>query len=109
MRHEVRVTYDAMTALDVVEQWKPHVVLSDIGLPGMDGYELARRLRSRPGLGGAVLVALSGYGRDEDKRAALAAGFDHHVLKPPDLDLLGGLLGRVAKSPPGAHTARTVH
>jgi two-component system CheB/CheR fusion protein len=108
--HEVRVTYDAMAALDAVEEWHPHVVLSDIGLPGMDGYELARRLRSRPGLGGAVLVALSGYGRDEDKRAALAAGFDHHVLKPPDLDTLSGLLGRVASSPgarPGA--SRTVH
>jgi len=74
----------------------------------MDGYEFARRLRTQPAFGGAVLVALSGYGREEDKRLALEAGFDHHLVKPPDVDALGALLGRVAATSREAHP-RTLH
>jgi CheY-like chemotaxis protein len=94
--HDVRVAYDAAAALEIVERYAPDVVLSDLGLPGMSGYDLAQRLRQRPGFGGAVLVALSGYGREEDKRRALDAGFDHHLVKPPDLEALARLLGRAA-------------
>jgi len=90
--HEVRVAGDAGAALDVVARWVPAVVLSDIGLPGMDGYELAGALRSQPALRDATLIALSGYGRDEDKRRAADAGFDHHLVKPPDLAGLERLL-----------------
>jgi CheY-like chemotaxis protein len=87
---------------------RPEVVLSDLGLPGIDGYELARRLRAEPAFGKVVLVALSGYGRSEDQRRALEAGFDHHLVKPPDLARLAELLGRVAASalegrPPTLH------
>jgi PAS domain S-box-containing protein len=96
--HEVRVALDAAAALDVVGAWTPDVILSDLGLPRMDGYELARRLREQPSLAGAVLIALSGYGRDEDKQAALDAGFDHHLVKPPDLERLADLLARVGSS-----------
>jgi CheY-like chemotaxis protein len=64
----------------------------------MDGYELARRLRNEPAFGKVVLIALSGYGRPEDQRRALDAGFDHHLVKPPDLAELAELLGRVATS-----------
>src|SRR5262245_35307615 len=60
------------------------VVLSDIGLPGCDGYEVARRLRRVPGLKEALLVALTGYGSDEDRRRSREAGFDHHLVKPAD-------------------------
>jgi PAS domain S-box-containing protein len=94
--HEVRVAFDGPTALDLSEHWTPDVIISDLGLPGVDGYELACRLRSRPRLGGAVLIALSGYGREEDKRRALDAGFDHHLTKPPDLNALANLLGGMA-------------
>src|SRR6185436_11935817 len=96
--HEVRVALDAAAALDVVGAWTPDVILSDLGLPRMDGYELARRLRELPGLAGVVLIALSGYGRDEDKHAALDAGFDHHLVKPPDLERLAELLATVGTS-----------
>ncbi len=92
--HEVRVAFDGLAALELAEAQVPDVILSDIGLPGMDGYALARRLREHPGFGGAVLIALSGYGRDDDRRRALDAGFDHHLVKPPDLAALGELLGR---------------
>jgi PAS domain S-box-containing protein len=96
--HEPQLAYDGVTALELAERTQPDVVLSDLGLPGMDGYELARRLRARPAFGRAILIALSGYGRAEDKRRALEAGFDHHLVKPPDLDALEELLGRVARA-----------
>jgi two-component system CheB/CheR fusion protein len=106
--HEVQVAFDGVGALEMAERHEPDVIISDLGLPGMDGYELARQLRQRPAFGKAVLVALSGYGREEDKRRALEAGFDHHVVKPPDLDALARLLGRVAARAVDPK-ARTLH
>jgi signal transduction histidine kinase len=97
--HEVRVAYDGLAALRLAEAETPDVILSDIGLPGMDGYELARQLRARPAFGRVVLIALSGYGRDEDRRQAAEAGFDHHLVKPPELDTLLQLIGNVAAGP----------
>ena len=94
--HEVRTAFDAPAALHVLDGWKPDVIVSDLGLPRMDGFELARRLREPSARCGAVLIALSGYGRDEDKRAARDAGFDHHLVKPPDLNDLAGLLEQIA-------------
>jgi PAS domain S-box-containing protein len=104
--HDPQLAYDGVTALELAERTRPDVVLSDLGLPGMDGYELARRLRARPAFGRAVLIALSGYGRAEDKRRALEAGFDHHLVKPPDLDALEELLGRVARTPAAERSDR---
>jgi CheY-like chemotaxis protein len=68
------------------------VVLIDIGLPTMDGYEVATRIRRIPAMSNAVLVALTGYGATRDKEHALSAGFDHHMTKPVDLTLIQGLL-----------------
>jgi len=79
-------------AFGAAEEWKPDVVVSDIGLPGADGYEVARRVRQQPGMDRALLVALTGYGTDEDRRQARAAGFDHHLTKPADPDRLEQLL-----------------
>jgi CheY-like chemotaxis protein len=71
------------------------VVLSDIGLPGIDGYEVARRIRQAPGLEGTLLVALTGYGGEEERRRGREAGFDHYLVKPADLaDLRRVLAGR---------------
>ncbi len=93
--HEVQIAFDAMAALEVAERAAADVIISDLGLPGMNGYDLARQLRQQPTFGRVVLIALSGYARDDDKRQALAAGFDHHLVKPADLDALAELLGRV--------------
>jgi CheY-like chemotaxis protein len=68
------------------------VVFLDIGMPGMDGYEVARRLRQTPGLGKTVLAALTGWGQQEDRRRTAEAGFDHHLVKPPEPQLLESLL-----------------
>ena len=86
--HEVRVAFDGREGLRVAGAFVPEVVLCDIGLPGMTGYEVARALRSDDRLGGAVLVALTGYSLPEDQRRATDAGFAYHVKKPPNLDEL---------------------
>jgi CheY-like chemotaxis protein len=73
-------------------------MLVDIGLPGIDGYEVARRVRQEPSLKDTVLVALTGYGRDEDKQNAMAAGFDYHLVKPIHPDALNGLVSGLGNS-----------
>ncbi len=92
MGHEVRVVHDGAAALEVAPQFAPEIVLCDIGLPGMDGYQLARRLRELPALSGAVLVAQTGWGQEEDRRRSQEAGFSHHLVKPIDPDALNELL-----------------
>ncbi|MFZ0500719.1 MAG: response regulator [Steroidobacteraceae bacterium] len=86
--HETQVAYSAREALDRIEAFEPEVVLIDIGLPEVDGYELARRLRATPSLAGMRLVAVTGYGQTDDRQRALAAGFDDHLVKPADLAAL---------------------
>jgi CheY-like chemotaxis protein len=82
MGHEVRVARDGIEAVAVVQEFEPDLAFIDIGMPRMDGYEAARRIRA---IGSpATLVALTGWGQDEDQARARAAGFDHHVVKPPD-------------------------
>jgi len=90
--HEVHVAQNGPAAIETAARCSPHVVLLDIGLPGMDGYEVARRIRSHGALSGVRLVALTGYGQDEDRRRAEAAGFDEHLTKPVDPQKLRRLL-----------------
>lgn len=92
--HEVRVAYDAGSGIAVAGEFPPDVALLDIGLPDVSGYELARRLRSLSGDHRLCLVALTGWGQDDDRRRATEAGFDHHLVKPVDADRLQGLLAR---------------
>jgi two-component system CheB/CheR fusion protein len=80
--HEVYTVHDGAAALTVAEDVRPEVVLLDIGLPGMNGFEVAKQLRARTDLAHMMLVALTGYGQEEDRQRSLAAGFDHHLVKP---------------------------
>lgn len=93
---EVRTAHDGPAALETARTFKPRVVLLDIGLPGMTGYEVAPRLRELPGMESAVLVALTGYGQEEDRQRALDAGCDHHMVKPVDFDALKALIRSLA-------------
>ncbi|MBY0397072.1 MAG: response regulator, partial [Thermoleophilia bacterium] len=97
--HDVRVVHDGHAAIASARERTPDLVLLDIGLPGMDGYEVARRLRADGGCAGAVVVAVSGYGQPEDVRRSRAAGFDHHLVKPVDHDALFALLEQRAARP----------
>jgi signal transduction histidine kinase len=92
--YAVSVEHDPLRALERAGVETPDVCLLDIGLPGMDGIELAQRLRANPDTAGALLVAVTGYGQDSDRRRALAAGFDHYLVKPVDLQVLCELLSR---------------
>jgi two-component system, sensor histidine kinase len=84
--HEVRVAQDGATALEVAAEFAPDFAFLDIGLPRLNGYELARRLRELPATRQSVLVAVTGWGQDDDKRRAREAGFDHHMVKPVEPD-----------------------
>jgi signal transduction histidine kinase/DNA-binding response OmpR family regulator len=86
--HEVKTVHDGPQALACAEVFAPSVVVLDIGLPGMDGYDLARKLRQMPVSGRALFIALTGYGQKEDRAQAAAAGFHHHFIKPADPRLL---------------------
>jgi PAS domain S-box-containing protein len=94
--HAVRVTYDGPEAIAAARDFRPQVVLLDIGLGGMTGYEVAQHLRRDPGLNGARLIALTGFGQEEDRRRSKEAGFDHHLVKPVDPDELRRLLAEAA-------------
>jgi CheY-like chemotaxis protein len=89
---EVHVAYSGPEALEALTSYKPAVVLLDIGMPGMDGHEVARRIRQQPEFRDVTLIALTGWGQDEDRRRSRTAGFDYHLIKPPDVSALQTLL-----------------
>ena len=96
---DARVAYDGQSALDLLDAFQPVGVFLDLGMPGMDGYELARRIRSRPDARDTVLIALTGWGQARDRRRTEAAGFIHHLAKPADLDTLQRVLDSLTRKP----------
>ena len=80
--HHVQIAHDGPAGLDNAKAWRPEFVLLDIGLPGMDGYQIAALLRHDPNTKNAVIIAISGYGQEEDRDRSKQAGFDHHLVKP---------------------------
>ena len=97
--HEVRVAYSGQDALDMAAKYQPDIVLLDIGLPVMDGYEVARRLRKYPDLKTVKLIAVTGYGQESDRLQSQEAGFDYHLVKPVDAQKLEEVMVAVMKSP----------
>jgi CheY-like chemotaxis protein len=90
--NEVRVAYDGLAAVEMAAEFRPDVVLLDIGMPKLNGYDTARRIRELPGGKEVVLAALTGWGQEEDKRRTREAGFDHHFVKPVEPAALQRLL-----------------
>jgi len=86
--HDVRLAYDGVNAIDLAKAFKPEAVVLDIGLPRMNGYEVARAIRQMPGLVNVNIIAATGYGQLEDRQRAREAGFDHYLVKPIELDVL---------------------
>jgi CheY-like chemotaxis protein len=86
--YDVRCVHDGPSALQAAKAYRPDVVVLDIGLPGMSGYDVARQLREQPEFRRTPLVAVTGYGQEEDRRLSQEAGFDHHLTKPVDPDAL---------------------
>ncbi|MBL8286905.1 MAG: response regulator [Rubrivivax sp.] len=93
--NDVKVAYDGVEALDTARAFRPNVILLDIGMPLLDGYGAAREIRSDPRIAVAKLVALTGWGQEEDRQRVRAAGFDEHIVKPAELDVLRRVLSEV--------------
>jgi len=92
--HETQIAYSGPDALEAAVQFKPEVVFLDIGLPGMDGYEVAKRFRTDCGVRDAFLVAMTGWGTERDRERSRAAGFDEHLTKPIEPSTFEELLTR---------------
>jgi len=92
--HETRAVHDGRQALEVAETFQPDVILLDIGMPGMNGYDTCRRIRAQPWASRMMLVAMTGWGHEDDRKRSQEAGFDHHLTKPVELESLKQLLGR---------------
>jgi CheY-like chemotaxis protein len=90
---QARAVYDGPAALATLPGLRPGVVLLDLGMPDMDGFEVARRIRADPALAGVRIVALTGWGQESDRERTRGAGFDFHLTKPVDLDMLHAWLG----------------
>jgi CheY-like chemotaxis protein len=93
--HQVRMAHTGPTALEAALEYRPNVVLLDIGLPGMDGYEVAKRIREQPVLQNVVLVAMTGYGQDTDRQRSQEVGFNAHLVKPVDFGKVQQILATV--------------
>ena len=94
--HETRALYDGAQLIDEALEFSPNLVLLDIGLPGMSGYDLAQALRAEPKLAQVRLAAMSGFARTEDRQRSAAAGFEHHFAKPVDIEALRAVLESLA-------------
>jgi PAS domain S-box-containing protein len=96
--HQVEAAYNGADALKAALRFRPDVILLDIGLPEIDGYEVAYRIRQQEVLNGVVLIAMTGYGQPEDRQRSQAVGFDHHLVKPAEFSELRGILASVAEA-----------
>lgn len=82
LAQEIKMVHCGLAAIELAGQWRPDLILCDLGMPGMDGYEACRLLRQQPGLEKALIAAVSGYGNEDDRRKSTEAGFDRHLVKP---------------------------
>ncbi|HYW50845.1 MAG TPA: response regulator [Gemmatimonadaceae bacterium] len=97
--HEAATAYDGEQAVEAAAEYRPDIILMDLTLPRLSGYEAAAQIQQQPGGTNAVLVALTGWGGDEDRRNTLAAGFQHHFIKPLDFEALRKLITATLATP----------
>jgi len=97
----VRLAHDGPQALDAAFEYRPNAVLLDIGLPGLDGFEVAMRMRKQPVLQKVVLVAMTGYGQETDRQRSQEAGFDHHLVKPARFEQVQTILASISAQATG--------
>lgn len=96
---QAKTAHDGQSAIDLYGEYQPDAVLLDIGMPGMDGYQVARVLRQLDPHRRTTIIALTGWGQDQDRERTRAAGFDHHLVKPVDVDALQAMLSSISSRP----------
>jgi CheY-like chemotaxis protein len=96
--HDVRIAHNGFNALEIAREFSPRIAFLDIGMPGMSGYDLARRLKELPELAGTTLVAVTGWGQEKDRQLSREAGFDHHLVKPVKLAQLLEMIDLIDKA-----------
>jgi DNA-binding response OmpR family regulator len=96
--HDTSIAYDGLEAMELAEAYRPDIVFLDIGMPRMNGYEVATAFRNTPGLERAVLIALTGWGSHEDRLRSRDAGFDYHLTKPADTNVLSRLFANLERT-----------
>lgn len=94
--HETKIAHNGVQALGIAHEFQPDAMVIDIGMPGLDGHDLARRIRTEPWGKEVLLIAASGWGQEEDKEKSREAGFNLHLVKPVELEMLKGLLATIA-------------
>ncbi len=99
--HQTWLAFDGSSAVSLAAEHSPDVVVLDIGLPGMDGYQVARTLRGLPQTSDSLLIALTGYGQEQDRQRSKAAGFSQHLVKPVDVESLLQAIARYQRARPG--------
>jgi CheY-like chemotaxis protein len=104
--HEVTTALDGLQALERAEEFRPEVIVLDVGMPKLDGYETARRIRQQPWGKDVVLIAVTGWGNEKDKNQSAEAGFDIHLVKPVDADTILNSLITLNRSELGSKTLR---
>jgi CheY-like chemotaxis protein len=95
--HDYKLAHNGPDAIDLARTYRPDVVMMDIGLPGMNGYDLCAAMKQEPHLKNTIFIAQTGWGQDEHRQRAKEAGFDHHLVKPVYLELLQETLGKIEK------------
>jgi CheY-like chemotaxis protein len=97
--HDARAVFDGAAALALADEFRPDVMVLDLGMPKVDGYEVCRRVRNRSWGDAVTIIALTGWGQEQDRRRTLEAGFDHHLVKPVEPQLLTQLIGKLRLTP----------
>ena len=106
--HEVQIAHDGPMALQMATTFQPDVILLDIGLPGIDGYEVAKRLRGQDEFRETRIIAMTGYGQPEDRRRSKESGIDYHLVKPVKIDVVRSLLARENSADLGVATPTSI-
>jgi CheY-like chemotaxis protein len=106
---DVKIAYDGQSALEALRTYRPSVVILDLGMPGLDGHEVAQRVRRDPDFCDLPLIALTGWGQEENRRRTREAGFDHHLVKPVDLEALRTVLASLGSQKGAGEISAATH
>ena len=108
MEHDIKLAHDGATSIEIAREFQPHIVMLDIGLPTMSGYEVCSMMRKEPVLQNSVFIAQTGWGQQEHRQRSKEAGFDHHLVKPINMQQLKELIASIAAQQKNLDTKKAI-